>query len=316
MKVIFRILPAIVALYACEHKDLCYVHPHNPEESAKVIFDWQKAPDAEPASMAVYFFSQKGGEALRYDFTDRAGGTVRIPNDTYDALCMNSDQSDIELRNTDRFETFEISTPTVSLLGGLSPLGISSDSAPRAEGTEEERVAAAPQALWCDYSGNLVFDTTNYPHTVTLYPEEVICHYTIEIRNATNLKYTTGLSASISSLSGGFKPGAKQLSDELVTVPFDLTVEQDNTTLTGATAVFGHCASTQVKHQLIVYAVLSDESKWYYTYDVTDQIHSAPDPKNVHILLDGLPLPKPIVNGGGLQPDVDEWQSVDIDIEM
>ena len=47
-----------------------------------------------------------------------------------------------------------------------------------------------------------------------------------------------------------------------------------------------------------------------------NQIHSAPDQRNVHIVLDGLPLPKPIVNGGGFQPSVDEWQSVDVDIEM
>lgn len=309
-------MPAIVALYACEHKDLCYVHPHNPEESAQVIFDWSKASDANPASMATFFFSQKGGEALRYDFTDHNGGKIRIPNDKYDVFCMNSDLSDVELHNTDRFETFEISTPTVSLLGGLSPLGVRSETAPRAEGTEDERVAAAPKDMWCDGVNDQLFDTTNYPHTVTLYPEGIICHYTIEIRNAKNLKYTTGLSGSISSLAGGFKPGVQTLSDEQVTVPFDLTVEPDQTTVTGATSVFGHCASTQAKHQLIVYAVLSDGSKWYYTYDVTDQIHTAADPKNVHIVLDELPLPKPIVNGGGLQPTVDEWQSVDIDIEM
>lgn len=85
---------------------------------------------------------------------------------------------------------------------------------------------------------------------------------------------------------------------------------------TGSLLAFGHCAATQNAHQLTIYAVLADESKWYYTYDVTDQIHSAPDQRNVHIVLDGLPLPKPIVNGGGFQPSVDEWQSVDVDIEM
>ena len=65
-----------------------------------------------------------------------------------------------------------------------------------------------------------------------------------------------------------------------------------------------------------MYAVLADDSKWYYTYDVTDQIHNAPDPRNVHIVLDGLPLPKPIVNGGGFKPTVKEWQTVDVDIQM
>lgn len=40
------------------------------------------------------------------------------------------------------------------------------------------------------------------------------------------------------------------------------------------------------------------------------------DPRNVHIVLDGLPLPKPITNGGGFQPEVEPWQPVEIDIEM
>lgn len=31
-------------------------------------------------------------------------------------------------------------------------------------------------------------------------------------------------------------------------------------------------------------------------------------------MLDGLPLPKPIVNGGGFHPTVDEWQNVDVDV--
>ena len=106
------------------------------------------------------------------------------------------------------------------------------------------------------------------------------------------------------------------ISEECVTIPFDAAVSADKTLVTGSLLAFGHCAATQNAHQLTIYAVLADESKWYYTYDVTDQIHSAPDQRNVHIVLDGLPLPKPIVNGGGFQPSVDEWQSVDVDIEM
>ena len=109
---------------------------------------------------------------------------------------------------------------------------------------------------------------------------------------------------------------AAGISEECVTIPFDAAVSADKTLVTGSLLAFGHCAATQNAHQLTIYAVLADESKWYYTYDVTDQIHSAPDQRNVHIVLDGLPLPKPIVNGGGFQPSVDEWQSVDVDIEM
>jgi len=49
---------------------------------------------------------------------------------------------------------------------------------------------------------------------------------------------------------------------------------------------------------------------------VTRQVDDAADPRDVHILLDGLPLPKPIVNGGGFHPTVDEWQNIYVDVPM
>ena len=69
-------------------------------------------------------------------------------------------------------------------------------------------------------------------------------------------------------------------------------------------------------HHLTVYAVLSDGSEWKHTYDVTEQVHTAPDPRNVHILLYGLPVPKPIANGGGFRPNVSEWETEEENIEM
>lgn len=61
---------------------------------------------------------------------------------------------------------------------------------------------------------------------------------------------------------------------------------------------------------------MSDGSKNYYTFDVTRQVDDAADPRDVHIILDSLSLPKPIVNGGGFQPVVDEWQNVEVEIPM
>ena len=66
----------------------------------------------------------------------------------------------------------------------------------------------------------------------------------------------------------------------------------------------------------MVYAILNDGKKYSFTYDVTAQIHEAPDPKNVHIVLDGLPLPKPIDNGGGFAPTVDDWNTEEVEISM
>ena len=71
-----------------------------------------------------------------------------------------------------------------------------------------------------------------------------------------------------------------------------------------------------IPHKLVIYAVLKDGSQVYYTYDVTEQMHRAPDPLNIHLHLEGLPLPTPVGGDGGMTPDIDGWNDVKIDIEM
>jgi hypothetical protein len=41
-----------------------------------------------------------------------------------------------------------------------------------------------------------------------------------------------------------------------------------------------------------------------------------PDAEEIIVNLDDLPIPKPIVNGGGFQPTIDGWQGVEIDVGM
>ena len=40
-------------LFSCEHKDLCYHHPH--VAVVKLEFDWKNAPQANPEGMCVFF---------------------------------------------------------------------------------------------------------------------------------------------------------------------------------------------------------------------------------------------------------------------
>lgn len=307
---------AIVLLIAsttssCEHKEFCEDHSH--ATGIRVVFDWRNAPGASPASMSLYLFPASGGEALRYDFSGREGGTLRVPAGRYGALCLNSDTESVRYRNTELSETFEVYTRDAAL---LESLGFATAGIPRAEGTEDERVCYAPDPLWTDRSENVELQAADPMQTLTLYLARSVTACTVEIRHAENLQYVIGVSGSLSGLAGGLLPGADALTAERVTVPFGVSVGGDGTTLTGGLLTFGHCPGTPGRHFLTIYAVLSDRSKWYYTYDVTEEVHTAPDPRNIYILLDGLPIPRPIEGGGGLLPDVDEWQPIDVEIEM
>lgn len=317
-KIVYHILvliSIIPVLFACKHKNLCYDHAHT--EDVRVVFDWMYAPSANPETMTLYLFPLGGGDCLRYDFTDITGGIVRVPAGNYEAICINGGTKSISYINRDSKHSFEISTRTTSLLSSLSPLGVSSKSAPRTNGNE--RIAFSPDMLWTDTAEGInIAASSDKQQTIVLYPKASVSNVTVEIRNAENLKYVNGVSFSLTGLSGGLLPGLGNmaLTDEKVTVPFEAVTSIKNSTITGAMRTFGHCPLAVNKHILTVYAVLSNNTKWYYTYDVTDKIHNAADVRNIHILLDGLPLPKPITNGGGFKPEVSEWQVVEIEITM
>ncbi|MBD5224506.1 MAG: DUF5119 domain-containing protein [Bacteroidales bacterium] len=302
-------------LTSCEHKDLCYDHNHAVK--VNVVFDWSNAPDADPASMVLYMFdAATGSDPLRYIFSGKDGGPITLPFGTYSGLCMNSDDTDWAcLCNPDDVDGFEIMTADAEELTAYS---IGTRSIPRASGTESERMAATPGMLWSNRQDNIELPVTATEKTITLYPEEVVCHYTVDILDVENLTYLHGteIDGTISGMSEGYLHGQNRPADEHVTMPFTLHADDEARTLHAEFLTFGESASTEPAHMLTVYMYLTDGSKWYYTFDVTGQVRSAADPHHVHITVSGLKLPKPLSTGGGFITDVDDWQTQQIDLDM
>ena len=315
-------LLATVPLTSCEHKELCYDHPH--AVSLTVRFDWSADPGAAPESMSLYLFPKDGGEPLRYEFVGREGGLVHVPSGDYDAICLNSDTENMAYRNTESYWTFEIHTKTTEPLAeSLTRLGVRSESAPRPEDAEGQRVAKECDMLWTAVLTGIALPEAGGSDTITLCPDRAVRRYRVEIVGAENLEHARGLSASLTGKAGGVLPGQGTVSAEAVTVPFEMSVtvpdagaDAGREVVAGELLLFGHCPETvSNEHALTVYAVMSDGSKYAYTFDtgeVTRQIHEAPDQRDILIRLEGLPLPEPIGGGGGFIPDVEEWESEEI----
>ena len=317
----FFVLSAILlSATGCEHKELCYEHPHGTR--VDVVFDWSKAPDASPASMSFYLFPQEGGKPLRYEFQGCAGGSINVPAGSYDVLCLNSDTEGIRYHNTGSLTTFELRTDDAAGIPGIGVFGSgSSGQLPRADGAGDERVAMEPDMVWTDRATDVRLDASasaDGRQTITLTPEASVFLCTVEIRDAANMSHVRAIGASMSTMAGGLLPGIgpTALTDECVTIPFNVSATAGRSVVTGGFSAFGHCPSEQKKHKLVVYAVLADNSKWYYSYDVTEQFHSSPDPNRVHLVIEKLPIPQPIDGEGGFDPWVDEWQDIDVGIDM
>lgn len=317
MKKFFNAFLCVLLLFvatSCRHKELCYDHGHVVE--LRVVFDWKHAPEARPQSMAVFFYPEEpvSEPYIRYDFIGRDGGVIRLPMGRYKALCINSDTQNVDFVNDQDYYHFEATTYNGNILSELAIYGPFAKSN-RAAGTEDERVALSPEALYTDHteSINLLYGLND--QIVTFAPKLATPRYTVEIRNAQNLKYILGMSGSLASMAGGWLPALEEAGAQYVTIPFDTRYSPETQEVHAQFLTFG-TAPARPLNVLTIYVVHIDGSKWYYPFDVTDQIYAAPDPFDVHIVLDGLPIPKPIVNGGGLHPQVDAWEEVEISIDM
>ena len=325
------LLMVVWVLGACkaELRELCYDHSHI--SNLQVGFDWQEVPEMHPKGMTVLFYdaSQSFQEPERYDFAGTEGGNARLVKGDYRAVAYNYDTETILYRYGESYTTLEAYTRYSSVEEGtqLAPFtrGV---AMPRGSGTENEPVILEPDELCGAISDefSLSLDQTTQ---VLIKPEHRTKEVVITINNVPNLEYTNQFGGALSGLAPSVCMATGRLGEGCVTESFTCYAV-DATTLKMKFRIFGHCpeydAGVQNTHLLTIYAILADGSKWYYTTDVTEQMHDerpspgpGPEPggeEEIDIDIEGLPIPKPIVNGGGFQPSIDGWQSIEIEVGM
>lgn len=164
---------------------------------------------------------------------------------------------------------------------------------------------------------------SNLEQTVTLYPEELVCHYSVEFVDVENLKSADlHIDATISSLAGGYYPGRMTPTSESVSHTFTLTADDQLNSLRADFLTFGPPVGEERPHLICVYVALKNRTGNFYTFDVSDQVNKAPDPKHVDIRIYGLKLPElpddppsPPVEGG-VSVEIDTWQTYHFDLKV
>lgn len=327
----------LILLTSCEYKELCYDHNHWAE--VNIVFDWSiaegggtKASFAPAAisgtGMTVLFYNMDApmSEPLRYDLTGRDGGTVRLLPGTYRALAYNYDTETILYRNMNVLDMLEAYTRPSSIEEGTQ---LSRSRMPRATNTESEPVILEPDPLWAAASEPFTLKlptssstASEEATTIVMYPTPRYREVTVTINNVPNLQYTGQFAGALSGVAPSVIMETGEIRDGKVTEAFTAQVKGQST-LQMTFRIFGHCpyadANSYNPHYLTIYAILADGTQWYYTFDITEQMHNketASDTYDIEIELEGLPVPKPIVNGSGFQPTVDSWQGIEIDVGM
>lgn len=342
----------VIAFSSCEHKDLCYHHPHGVK--LKVVFDWKNAPEAFAKGMCIYFYPVDGGTYRRFDFSNMQGGYIELTEGTYNVICYNNDTEGVMFGGVTDYYTHNLFTRQGDLFEPVN--GSASSDVPRAEGSEDERVVITPDMMWgCAVTQVEVAETgLTYTHEtitsdmkapqlnventdedfiLTFYPEDLMCHYSYKILNVENIESAYLMCASLSGMSSGLFMSTGEHNEECVTLPLNARIVNDSAKIEGEFYTFGHHKSNLSPHKMVLYVWLRNGEFRAYPYisncpevevranegiekkfDVTVQVDTAPNQRRVKIIIDTLVLPEGISND--FKPTIDDWIENKEDIIM
>lgn len=336
---VYYMLLAVMAIAAtsCEHKELCYVHPHYTR--IKVVYDWSDAPEASPAGMCAYFYSlDRKGVYHRFDFPGAKEGYIELPEGRYVLQTYNNDTEAVVFASVHDFDNHTAFTRSGDILEPMFGNGVISS----VRGPDDERVVITPDEFYgctatdiviADHKVSYTFtrgdgsrgdveimEVENGDQVITLYPHDYLCHYSYEVRNVTQAKHVSRVSAAISGMSGQMNLSTEGLHTEPLTLPLSAEANASTQKITGEFLTFGHHEEVIDPHRMSFYVEMDDGARYSFKsgskLDVTEQVHSASNRRRVHLIIDGLDLPEPIENGSGFRPEIDDWGVVREDINM
>ena len=305
-----------VGVCGCRHKDM-YMEVDEPVK-VRVVFDWRNAPDADPQSMALYLYPVEGGKPLRYIFSGREGGEIHLPFGQYHAICINADNTDWAiLKDMDDPQSASVNVGELSSVSPLRSLGDVVKAHPEfVDGNDN--VMDLPHSTWT--TGMLGFDARydGTDKTLVLCPSDPLCYYTVDIYDVEGLEQREeiSLTATLSNMSDGVYIFSGNTITKGHALPFILQKGDSSRSLHGEFVTFGENSEVGFTHHLTLYtqtrkATRDGESEGLVIQakDVSDQVHGASDPHNVHIVIHGASVPEPSKTGAGLTVDVNGWES-------
>ena len=313
---------SLAALYGCQ-KDLVYPEPEKPKSPLTVQFDWSNTTDASPEEMSLMVFAGTSN-AVQIQFAGKHGGGFTLPEGEFEFIGYNSNEMAARGRTWHEFEIYSQQTD----LNAFSRMFATTRNIPKCRGTEDQQVIYEPDMLWTSATDGVQVNDSTYGQTVTMPMELAVTTYTFTITNVENLKYASEIAGTLSGMSSGWIPAQHRATDDEAIIPFSVELAADGSaSVTVSVRTFGHCfghdADNHYEHQMVIYAEMVDGSKYYYTFDVTEAMHDenhvidgGTGHTEIPIVIDKLPLPKPLMNGSGFQPDVTEWNEVNITIDL
>lgn len=276
-----------------------------------------------PKLMRVIFYDHDNGAMISQNFVGPEGGPVKVlPGRTYDVVCYNFDTEVTFVENENRFSS---SYATTNLIPEVykKKLGTRATSGSKQESPDqkavEEEFAFDPDHLFVGRATDVYVPTRGEdqaPVVIGLDAKTVVESWIIELTAIKGQEYIGSMSCVITGLAAGNWISYDRRSEEYRTVYFETVSISEDGFMVARFNTFGlnPAANTRQRISLIISDLAG--KKYPYDIDVTEQFRDNPE-QIIRIETDKIVIEEPEhTGGGGMNPDVDEWEDIVTDIEI
>lgn len=286
---------------SCEHKELCYDHPHYNE--LNIVIHWENEQDIPLQGMRAHLDLIDGNYPIGLIDLPAHGGKIKVlPGCSYRALCYDyMGAGAIYFKDKESFDLAEVYT-TDATRASYSKL------------YPNEKLIKQPEDFFMDEISQFNITGEKRIEELHFYPKNRVERYTFEIRGVRGVQNISAFAGACSGISRSYELSKERISDDPYTVLlYEATPMKDKNTIEGEFLIFGHCRSAQTPHHFTMEIAFAPDGYKYKTWNVTDQMHNG----SHHLIMEwDIDIPIPPGTGTDMEVEVVPWDEVWIPVEM
>lgn len=280
---------------------------------------------AKPEYMEALFYDMNSHQLVYSHIISSEGGIVSVAPGNYNIVIYNINTESTQVSNLQDQKTAEAYTTdiTKSMAGkfkaAVTNAGTTSNGTKgETKGYEDDPIIYEPDHLFIAHEDNIhipSFEERDKNVVVHATAHTILDFYSLEV---IGIKGTENIDKVEAFITGQIKSNyfaLEQRSNDPATLYIEgMKVDKENGRIYTVFGTFGKLAGADNHIYLDITVTNTDGGQYRYIYDVTDQFEK--DGNNRLVIYDNIEIPAGEVGGGGLAPEVGDWEDETVDIPL
>lgn len=285
----------------------------------------EKIKGKMPEYMEVLFYDVQSKQLKYSSIIPSTGGRIRVSPGDYDIVAYSFGTESTQIDNLENKNTAEAFTTNITKMMA-SKFKAAVENAPKDDGAEtktdtkgyeDDPIIYEPDHLYVARVEEVnvpSFEGRDESIVIQSTASTIVDVYSLEVLGMSGCENIEKVEAFITGQHKSNFFGELLRSIDPATLYVTMKVDATNGRLYTVFGTFGRMFDSNNKVYLDITVTNTGGGQYRYVYDVTDQFED--DTDNSLIIYDDIDIPAGASGGGGLAPEVDDWEEENYDIPL